>query len=144
MVGMRESTVLLLSALFVLLSYIFSRARKSRGPYPPGPPPVPVIGNILDIPTQKPWVKYLELSKQLNSECNHLRTAIASQLNFQFRHRHTLNTHIIILNSLEDVMEVMERRSTNYSNRPAMPIFELYVHDLFDALRLMQRLIFLG
>jgi hypothetical protein len=51
-----------LAAVLALIS-----RKKSRLPYPPGPPPKPLIRNALDVPIDLPWVKYLEWSKRLNS-----------------------------------------------------------------------------
>jgi hypothetical protein len=58
-------------------------------------------------------------------------------------HYSALNTHVVVLNTLEDVVEIMDRRSANYSNRPSTPVFDLYDHDSLNFLRLM-RLIILG
>ncbi len=57
---------LILSLLvgFVALAVVWRR--KTVAPYPPGPPPKPIIGNALDIPSEMQWVKYLEWSKRLN------------------------------------------------------------------------------
>lgn len=58
----------LLCVLFGLVVIFALVSRKnSRLLYPPGPPPKPFIGNALDIPTDMPWVKYLEWSKRLGS-----------------------------------------------------------------------------
>jgi len=59
---------LILSLLvgFVALAVVWRR--KTVAPYPPGPPPKPIIGNALDIPSEMQWVKYLEWSKRLKSE----------------------------------------------------------------------------
>ena len=62
---MLTSLLCLLFSLAVILALI-SR-KKSRFPYPPGPPPKTLIGNALDFPTDMPWIKYLEWSKRLNS-----------------------------------------------------------------------------
>ena len=47
----------LLTALLIVV-VILRRAR--RLPLPPGPPQWPIIGNLLDMPTIRPWVKYRE------------------------------------------------------------------------------------
>ena len=36
-----------------------SRAGNLTGlPLPPGPPPLPILGNLLDLPKDKPWLTY--------------------------------------------------------------------------------------
>jgi hypothetical protein len=49
--------------LYILVSL---RDRRRRGglPYPPGPPPWPIIGNLLDIPKDTPWSTYTDMSKK--------------------------------------------------------------------------------
>ena len=57
-------------ALFLFLLVKFRDNRRRRGlPYPPGPPSWPIIGNFLDIPTEKPWVTYTDMSKKYG-RCN--------------------------------------------------------------------------
>ena len=57
-------------SFFLLLLVKFRDNRRRRGlPYPPGPPSWPIIGNYLDVPTEKPWVKYTEMYK-IYGGCN--------------------------------------------------------------------------
>jgi hypothetical protein len=55
--------------LFAFLLFIASvrviRDYRRRGglSYPPGPRPLPIIGNLLDIPTDSSWLAYTEYSK---------------------------------------------------------------------------------
>ena len=39
---------------------------------------------------------------------------------------HVFDRKIIILNSIEAAVDLMEKRSLNYSDRPDFPIFKLY------------------
>lgn len=49
---------LLLGAAALCIHY----SRKYRGPsLPPGPPGLPMVGNILDVPSSDHWVKFAEL-----------------------------------------------------------------------------------
>ncbi|KIL55975.1 hypothetical protein M378DRAFT_550290 [Amanita muscaria Koide BX008] len=112
MTEMGEYLVPFLLALAAVVSYRFLRAKQTAqtAPYPPGPLPKPIIGNALDIPLKKTWMKYIEWSKQLNNNIIHLTA---------------MNTHIVVLNSLDDIVELMERKSANYSSRPSLTLFKL-------------------
>jgi hypothetical protein len=41
--------------------------RKPANRYPPGPKGLPVIGNLLDIPKEQPWVAYREWSHRYST-----------------------------------------------------------------------------
>ena len=52
-------------SLSLYLCVTFRDHRRRRGlPYPPGPPPLPVIGNLLDFPKRSAWVAYQTMSKK--------------------------------------------------------------------------------
>jgi hypothetical protein len=49
-----------IAAFFAIRDY-----QRRRGlPYPPGPRPLPLIGNLLDIPKQFSWLAYSQISKK--------------------------------------------------------------------------------
>ena len=47
------------------------RTRRARYPFPPGPKPRPLVGNILDLPFDSPAEKYREWAREF-SEYHHL------------------------------------------------------------------------
>ena len=54
-------------SLSLYLLAVFRDHRRQRGlPNPLGPPPLPIIGNLLDVLKAKktPWVAYAEMSKK--------------------------------------------------------------------------------
>jgi len=52
-------------SLFLYLFNAFHGHRRRRGlSYPPGPPSLPIIGNLLDVPNEAPWIAYAEMSKK--------------------------------------------------------------------------------
>lgn len=54
--------ILLLAALTKVIQNLFKHPR--RQPYPPGPKPLPVIGNLFDVPTDPQWLGYSSLSQK--------------------------------------------------------------------------------
>ncbi|KAJ7036666.1 cytochrome P450, partial [Mycena alexandri] len=79
----------------------------SRLPLPPGPPQLPLVGNLLDMPSDRQWEKYLEWSQKFNSDIIHLNV---------------FGTSIVVLSSMEAVRELFDKRSSLYSDRPYMPM----------------------
>ena len=52
-------------SLFLYLFVAFRGHRRRRGLfYPPGPPSRPMIGNLLDVPKEAPWIAYADMSKR--------------------------------------------------------------------------------
>ncbi|KAI0291060.1 cytochrome P450 [Multifurca ochricompacta] len=97
---------------FAILRTIRDRyQRRTTGlvPYPPGPPPLPVIGNLFDIPKEFSWLTYTELSKKYG---NILFFRVFGQV-------------IIVLNSPKPAKDLLEKRADIYSDRSVIPFYEM-------------------
>ncbi|RPD64505.1 cytochrome P450 [Lentinus tigrinus ALCF2SS1-7] len=99
MITATDSALLLLTVALLLALY----TRKSaKGRLPPGPRPLPVVGNVLDFPRKHLGREFRGLSLQYG-DVVYLRV---------------LGQSVVILGSYEAACELMEKRSANYSDRP--------------------------
>ena len=114
-------------SLYLLVAF---RDRRRRGglPYPPGPPLRPVIGNLLDIPTNAPWSAYADLSKKYGRRYI-LGNTILPQLKPTFQGDvicfRVFNQVIVVLSSSLAIKDLFEKRAESYSDRPTLPIVEM-------------------
>lgn len=117
-------------SLFLFLLVKFRDSRRRRGlPYPPGPPSWPIIGNYLDVPIEKPWIKYTDMSKKYG-RCNfHSRRFAKLKLAFQgdVSCLRVFSQVIVLLSSSSAIKDLLEMRGEYYSERPYRPMSEMYV-----------------
>ncbi|KAI9449576.1 cytochrome P450 [Lactarius psammicola] len=98
----------LLSSLVALRAFWDYRRRRGR-PYPPGPRPLPFIGNFFDIPNDFSWLAYTEFSKKYGDI-----------LSF-----HIFGQVIVVLSSTKATKDLLEKRGDIYSDRPVIPFYEM-------------------
>lgn len=97
--------ILLLScSALPLLLVIFKVKKRSYSHKPPGPRGWPLLGNISDIPKKSPWLTYTEWGK-IYGDIIYLES---------------FGTPTVILNNLEDIHELLDKRSAITASRPRM------------------------
>jgi hypothetical protein len=119
--------LVLISSLAAFLA-IRDYQRRRGLPYPPGPRPLPLIGNLFDIPKEFSWLSYTQLSKKYGmvyfaAVRGRLTEGIAGDI-LSFR---AFGQVIVVLNSIKVNKDLLERRPDIYSDRPVIPIFDMYV-----------------
>ncbi|KIK58637.1 hypothetical protein GYMLUDRAFT_693944 [Collybiopsis luxurians FD-317 M1] len=81
-----------------------------RFPLPPGPKGWPLIGNLFDLPKEKAYVRYMNMSGEYHSDLLYFNAA---------------GTSLLILNSSEAANDLLVRRWKIYSDRPPLPMASL-------------------
>ncbi|KAF8182235.1 cytochrome P450 [Mycena galopus ATCC 62051] len=119
--------------IFIILTTLYSahlRSRRPKLPLPPGPPKLPLVGNLFDVPSTFQWKSYARWSKQYDSDIIHLDLA---------------GTSVIVLLSFEATDALFEKRSSLYSDRHDFPMVNELMgwhfnigEVLFPRMRLMK------
>lgn len=126
------SFVKIFGALLFLLAFraIRDYRRRRRGlPYPPSPRPLPIIGNLLDIPRKFSWLAYTNFSKTHGSQ-PFFATVLLSSLTRvpgDILSFHIFGQVIVVLNSAKVAKDLFEKRGAIYSDRSPAPIYDMWV-----------------
>ncbi|KAI9570705.1 cytochrome P450 [Boletus coccyginus] len=104
-------------AIDVIRRFIQGKPERKGFPLPPGPRPLPILGNILSVDRKKPWKTYTEWR------------AIYGDVVY---HR-LLDQDIVVLRSQSVAVRLLEKRSHIYSDRPFVATLEPYGLDCIFA-----------
>lgn len=96
------SYVLAFGLIGFLLSKALQYGRRPKG-LPPGPPTMPIVGNLHQLPAQNVHIKFKEWADQYGD-------MFSLMLGKQ---------RVVVLNSPRVVRDLIDSRSSNYSSRPA-------------------------
>ncbi|PCH38763.1 hypothetical protein WOLCODRAFT_64378 [Wolfiporia cocos MD-104 SS10] len=108
---MTLTTQLGIAISVLALWYILRRrdtAIKRALPFPPGPPPKPLIGNVLQIPIDYQQFVFTEWAHTYG-DLIYLRI---------------INKPLLVLSSAKAAFDLMDKRSAIYSDRPHATIWE--------------------
>ncbi|OAX41845.1 cytochrome P450 [Rhizopogon vinicolor AM-OR11-026] len=95
-----------LAALGIICTLCFFRNKAERLPFPPGPKPLPVIGNLRDLPFKDEAATYNKWAKEHGD----------------LVYANVLGRHLLFVNSLQIANDLFEKRSVNYSDRNELPM----------------------
>jgi len=91
----------------VLLAFWFIWQRKSKaqaGPLPPGPTPVPLLGNVRDLTAKELWLVATKWAKQFGDVV----------------HVHVVGQGLVFLSSPEATMDLLDKKGSIYGDKPSL------------------------
>jgi hypothetical protein len=104
----------------LIFGWVNRRKYRNGPPLPPGPKPLPLIGNLLDMPKEKDWETYRAWNERYGDVA----------------YVEAPGTRIVVLSSAAVINDLLERRSTIYSDRPwtvmAVELYEHLFHHIFS------------
>ncbi|KAH8103320.1 cytochrome P450 [Cristinia sonorae] len=98
---------LLLGLVAAAAFYVWVRnehTKKLNRVYPPGPKPLPLIGNILDLTARELWLKAASWANQFGD----------------IVYIHVFGQGLVFLNSYDVTVDLLEKRGSIYSDKPAL------------------------
>ena len=114
--------LLVVALAFLAFSILYYRAKQRKLPFPPGPKRLPVVGNLLDMPAGAEWITYTRWGKLYGAPFLRGPSFPPTYVLFwhvgsDVLHVDVLGTHIVIINSVKAANELLEKRSSVYSDR---------------------------
>ncbi|KAI0635409.1 cytochrome P450 [Trametes polyzona] len=89
-----------------LICLYYLGIKRNRQVYPPGPRAVPLLGNILDLSPENAWYKLTRYKD------------VYGELVFF----HGLGNNVLVLNSMEAIHDLFDKRGAIYSDRPTFTV----------------------
>ncbi|XP_072263495.1 cytochrome P450 2K1-like [Pyxicephalus adspersus] len=106
-------TILLSVVVILFLAQVYNGKKHKYKNFPPGPKPLPIIGNILSIDMNKPHKTFIELSKTYGP-------VIGVQLGME---------KTVLLCGYDSIKDALINHADEFSDRPKTPVFRKTLRD---------------
>ena len=118
---------LILSCILYLHWVLKWRARSRGRPFPPGPPRLPIIGNMFNIPGDRAWRDFQGLTAQYggSNSPRQRSKSLTPPILGDIIHFQILGKSTVVLGSPQIIQEYLEKRAGNTSDRVQTPVFDL-------------------
>ncbi|KAI0043715.1 cytochrome P450 [Auriscalpium vulgare] len=90
--------------------------RRGGLPLPPGPRPLPFLGNVLDMPRKHEWKTFTRW-REVYGDVTYVTI---------------FGRPMVFLSSAEAASDLLDKRSARYSDRPSFPLTDLIGHNEFN------------
>ncbi|KAG6847365.1 hypothetical protein H0H93_008648, partial [Arthromyces matolae] len=107
----RPDLAVAVAALIATVGVLSLRRNSSKGKLPPGPRGLPLIGNVLQVPTEHLATYFRKLYKEYGG----------------IVYLNLLGNNLIVVGDGKLARELMDKRSGKYSGRPVEPYMSKYV-----------------
>lgn len=114
---MANSSLSIILPLLGVACWLMLGSKRFNRLYPPGPPSWPLIGNLFRLTAKHPWLRFTEWKETYG----------------RLVYLHGLGVSILVLNDVELVAELFEKRPGIYSDRPRFTV----AGDLLELDKLM-------
>ncbi|KAJ7486082.1 hypothetical protein B0H11DRAFT_1663716, partial [Mycena galericulata] len=90
--------------------------------FPPGPGGVPILGNAFDLPRSQPCVTFSQWAKEYGTVVQFRSNVLINSrpCTGPIVHLRVFGKSISVLNEVNDVTEMLDRKSRIYTNRPVL------------------------
>lgn len=116
--GYSWKTLALVLICSAICSASFIRNSKLKGSLPPGPPGLPFVGNLLQIPSDRAWLVFTEWKKQYGRYLI-IRSGLFSnsRVSGPLFYINIAGQHTVVLGNHKVAADLLDRRASLYSDR---------------------------
>ncbi|KAI0829316.1 cytochrome P450 [Trametes gibbosa] len=100
---MASLLLVVIGALTLLVTLVQVR-KKKYGPLPPGPRPLPIVGNVLDLTARELWLRATQWAKSYGDVV----------------YLHVFGQGLLFINTYEAAIDLLEKRGSIYSDKPGL------------------------
>lgn len=126
-----DGLIVFITCAFLLWLFNNTSAARQAYPLPPGPRRLPILGNLLDVPSDYKWRTYQQWSNKYGQQTTyHEKCFQALLLTFttgDVIYTEMFGQPVVVLNSLQAATDLLEKRAAKYSDRTRIPAFILFV-----------------
>ena len=113
------------STCFLIWLYKKTRPKFLSESLPPGPRPLPIVGNVFDMPRKKEWETFSKWAREYGAFILSAQGISTNRFIGDIVFLNVAGHPVVILSSVQATTDLLLERSSIYSDRPHFPLIDL-------------------